>query len=157
MSIGGWDWSEEDGWPFEGDEAIDFMDCLVMTAKREDHALMDSLMKAPLSTAVGKDGFLDVGSGEAVVVIAALLDSKLNGTAYGYGRRLRSDKDGPGVSDAEVYARWVELLWFPWVKSRAELAVAALGRVLGADSGLAQSRDQVWRGRMEELRARLSR
>jgi hypothetical protein len=134
---------------------------------------IDSIIKVAL-IAMGRDLDLSAGHGEQAVVAAALVDSMLNGTAYGYGRRLRSDEDGPDVSDAEVYSRWVAALrlqraedperaeeseWtgkLKWPRESARYANHALMNVLGPYSELVKSRDEVWRHRVEELRARLS-
>ncbi|MDR1214618.1 MAG: hypothetical protein LBK54_11150 [Propionibacteriaceae bacterium] len=184
------EWAEADGWPFEGDDAMAYMEFVVRASS--DAVWAGHHIQAALAAAgvIDERGLVPVNSSERAVVASALLDSVLNGTTYGYGRRLRSDEsgsdgdgpdeggldgggldgdgsdgggldgggsdgDGPEVSDDEVYARWVESLRFPGADKLAMMAVHALTSVLSRRSELAQSRDEVWRRRVEELRARL--
>jgi hypothetical protein len=146
---------DDGGWVFEGDAAMDFMAGLVAGGD-----VAGSLVEV-FDRVLEDDGYLEVDSGEAVVVSAAVLDSVLNGTVYGYGVFLRSGEDGPDVSDGDVYSRWVASLEFEDAAGLAVRAVKALSRVVGDGSELAELQDDagdgVWRGRVGELVARLSR
>jgi hypothetical protein len=89
MAVYSWEWSEADGWPFQGDEAMDFMEWLVRRCARGDYATVESNIATILDKAAHARGRMDADLGARTVVAAALLDSVLNGTAYGYGRRRR--------------------------------------------------------------------
>jgi hypothetical protein len=131
---------------------MDFMAGLVSGG----HA--SGLVEGAFDAALGCGGYLEKDLGETVVAAAAVLDSALNGTVYRYRGLEWND---PGVPGDEMYAKWVASLVFPGVSGLAASAAAALERIAGDGSELAELWDEagdrgLWRRRVLELAARLS-